>query len=122
VLIDRMSRWLQRYDSGTLSLVFTAQEIDTCRRSAHSARCLASCFAGKEAVGKALGVGLEGMRWHEIEIAHERPAGHRLTVTLRSEARRVSLARGIVRWRVTAIRRGRLQMVYVLGEGKGHIQ
>ncbi|MGI5902079.1 MAG: holo-ACP synthase [Desulfitobacteriia bacterium] len=48
-----------------LARLFTAQELELAKNNIPS---LAARFAGKEAVLKALGTGLSGLSWHDIEI------------------------------------------------------
>jgi holo-[acyl-carrier protein] synthase len=65
--IHRIARLVDRYDSETLNLLFTANEIDHCQSANNYHQCYAICFATKEAVGKALGTGLVSIDWNEIE-------------------------------------------------------
>lgn len=74
----RMREMIKRYGDRFLRRVFTAQEIEYCRRKqVGSAESFAARFAAKEAVFKAAGTGLTvGMRWHDVEVlndAHGRP-------------------------------------------------
>jgi len=64
--IDRVRRALERYP-GFRSRCFTAAEIEYCDGRPNPAESYAGRFAGKEAVGKALGVGVR-FTWKEIEI------------------------------------------------------
>ena len=56
-----MERWGGRF----LERVYTPTELAQCRGRAHR---LASRFAAKEAVMKALGTGARGVSWREIEV------------------------------------------------------
>ena len=96
--LDRISRWMDRYADETLGLVFTGKELQACRRASRPERYFAICFAGKEAVGKALGTGLAGIAWNEIEIA-VRPSS--LDVALSGNALRQAAEQGIRRWTMT---------------------
>jgi holo-[acyl-carrier protein] synthase len=68
--IARVERMLERYGERFLERVFTPAEILYCRgRSAE----LAARFAAKEAVSKALGVGVrmiahDGIHWRDVEV------------------------------------------------------
>ena len=53
--------WGQRF----LTRIYTPAEVDSCRGRAAE---LAVRFAAKEAVSKALGTGLRGIGWREMEI------------------------------------------------------
>lgn len=58
-------RWGQRF----LNRVYTEAEIQYCRGRGQR---LAGRFAAKEAVSKALGVGIRTLRWRDIEILPDR--------------------------------------------------
>jgi holo-[acyl-carrier protein] synthase len=64
--IARIARALER--PGFRERVFTEAERRYCDSRAHPAQHYAARFAGKEAVGKALGCGVN-FTWKEIEIA-----------------------------------------------------
>jgi holo-[acyl-carrier protein] synthase len=64
--IDRVRRALDRYP-GFKDRCFTAAEQDYCDARANPAQHYAARFAGKEAVGKALGSGVL-FTWREVEI------------------------------------------------------
>lgn len=64
--ISRIRRVLDRYSHRFLRRVFTDAEIAYCRGRAPN---LAARFAAKEATMKALGTGVRGVGWKDIEIA-----------------------------------------------------
>ena len=67
--ISRVKRVLERYGQRFLDRVYTAREIAYCRGRAPN---LAARFAAKEATMKALGTGVRGVGWKDIEvIRHE---------------------------------------------------
>jgi holo-[acyl-carrier protein] synthase len=65
--IERIEQALERY-SGFSARCFTDAEREYCDSRARPAQHYAARFAGKEAVGKALGCGVR-FTWREIEIA-----------------------------------------------------
>src|SRR2546421_10280858 len=65
--IERVARALVRHPR-FVERVFTATERDYCLSRANPPQHFAARFAGKEAVGKALGFGVP-FTWREIEIA-----------------------------------------------------
>jgi holo-[acyl-carrier protein] synthase len=69
--IVRIDEALHRFGTRFLHRVFTEPEIALCKERAH---VLAVRFAGKEAVMKALGTGVKGIAWREIEIL-AKPSG-----------------------------------------------
>jgi holo-[acyl-carrier protein] synthase len=75
--IDRIRQALERY-SGFKDRCFTAAEQAYCDARANPAQHYAARFAGKEAVGKALGFGVARFfAWREIEISgRPKPSVH----------------------------------------------
>ncbi len=63
--ISRIEQALIRFGVRFLQRVYTPVEIAFCRNRPPE---LAARFAGKEAVMKALGTGVRGVGWREIEI------------------------------------------------------
>lgn len=98
VPIPRIARLIERYDHATLELLFTPNELDRCQFSGHPHRSLAVCFAIKEAVGKALGTGLAGIGWNEIEANLSQD---RLSVHLHGDASNQAKRCGIQAWLAT---------------------
>ncbi|MFC2056553.1 holo-ACP synthase [Chloroflexota bacterium] len=69
--IARIQKTVGRWGERFLQRVYTESELGLCRKKP---RRLAARFAGKEAVMKALGTGVKGISWREIEIVAE-PSG-----------------------------------------------
>lgn len=69
VELSRVARVLERHGERFLARVYTAAEVAYCRGRL---RELAARFAGKEAISKALGTGLRGVSWREMEILPDR--------------------------------------------------
>lgn len=67
--IDRVRRVLQRHPERFLQRVYTEREVAYCRGRVSE---LAARFAAKEAVMKALGTGVRGIAWREIEVLPNR--------------------------------------------------
>ena len=72
--IARIASTLERYGKRFVGRVFTDEEVAYCRRKRDTASSFAARFASKEAVMKALGTGIRGVRWRDIEIARK-PGG-----------------------------------------------
>jgi holo-[acyl-carrier protein] synthase len=67
--IDRVADVLERHGERFLSRVYTPDEIRHCRGRVAE---LAARFAAKEAVMKALGTGVRGVGWKDIEVLPNR--------------------------------------------------
>ncbi|MDO8531898.1 MAG: holo-ACP synthase [Dehalococcoidia bacterium] len=67
--IPRIRQALDRWGERFLRRIYTPGEAAYCRNRAPQ---LAARFAAKEAVMKALGTGIRGVGWREIEVVRER--------------------------------------------------
>jgi holo-[acyl-carrier protein] synthase len=67
--IDRVRKTLARHPERFLRRVYTELEVAYCRGRVHE---LAARFAAKEAMMKALGTGVRGVGWREIEVLSDR--------------------------------------------------
>jgi holo-[acyl-carrier protein] synthase len=86
--IDRIRRALER--PGFRERCFTAAERDYCDSRPNPAQHYAARFAGKEAVGKALGFGVARLwAWQEIEIAGRPKPSVALSGRIARQAERV---------------------------------
>lgn len=63
--ISRVGAAIQRWEKRFLERIYTPAEIAYCRGHVPE---LAARFAAKEAVSKALGTGIFGLSWTEIEV------------------------------------------------------
>jgi holo-[acyl-carrier protein] synthase len=68
--IDRIRQAIARWGERFLHRVYTDAELGLYKK----AESLAVRFAGKEAAVKALGTGMRGISWKDVEILHE-PSG-----------------------------------------------
>ena len=85
--IDRIKATLDRFGERFLRRVYTEREAARYRNRPSE---LAARFAAKEAVMKALGTGVRGIRWRDIEIVSNR-RGKPIVVLHETAARRASL-------------------------------
>lgn len=67
--IERIAHALERFEERFLRRVYTPREVAYCRGRVPE---LAARFAAKEAISKALGTGLVGISWVEMEILADR--------------------------------------------------
>jgi holo-[acyl-carrier protein] synthase len=97
--IPRIARAVERWGDRFLRRVYTEAEIARCRERPQS---LAARFAAKEAVGKALGVGVGwggGLRWTEIEILNNKWG--KPEVLLHGDAARLAQHLGLNHWAIS---------------------
>jgi holo-[acyl-carrier protein] synthase len=90
--IDRIERALARHPERFRARVFTPVEIAECDRKPRPAQSYAGRFAGKEAIGKALGRGVP-FTWREIEIAGRGKPQVRLSGSMQAAADALGVAR-----------------------------
>ncbi|MGD0766379.1 MAG: holo-ACP synthase [Dehalococcoidia bacterium] len=84
VEIGRVHKVLQRHRDRFRSRVFTPTELTLCEDRPHR---LAARFAAKEATMKALGTGIRGVGWREIEVLPDRRGKPLLFLHGRAETR-----------------------------------
>jgi len=89
--IERIARALERYP-GFRERCFTEAERTYCDSRANPPQHYAARFAGKEAVGKALGSGVR-FTWREIEIAGRPKPGVTLSGQTKAWADRIGAGR-----------------------------
>jgi holo-[acyl-carrier protein] synthase len=87
--ISRVARTLERYATFR-ERCFTEEERAYCDSRSNPAQHYAARFAGKEAVGKALGFGVaRAFAWKDVEIAGRPKPGVELSGRVQEWARRV---------------------------------
>lgn len=96
--VDRMRAALAR--TPTLrARVFTDAEQAYCDRRKDPTERYAARFAAKEAVMKAMGVGMGACKWRDIEVVKARSGAP--SVRLHGGAQALADARAITSWRLT---------------------
>ncbi len=115
--ITRVQASLDRYGERFLSRIFTAAEVEYCRRKKHSAESFAARFAAKEAAAKALGTGISrGVSWQEIEV--QRLPGQRPTLHWSGRAGELFEAMGGLRSSLSLTHSREVAMAVVAIEGE----
>ena len=82
--IPRIKGVLERYGHRFLNRIFTPKEIAYCRERAPN---LAARFAAKEATMKALGTGVKGVSWKDIEVTRRQSGAPGIQLYGRAEKR-----------------------------------
>ncbi len=109
--ITRIEKAINRWGKRFLHRIYTRPELKLCREKPQS---LAVRFAGKEAVMKALGTGIRGIRWQEIEIMAE-PSGQPL-VHLYGKAQDKADEMGLDRLAISLSHSREYAVAFVVGE------
>ena len=86
--ISRVRRVLDRYGERFLGRVYTPGEIAYCQGRAPN---LAARFAAKEATMKALGTGVRGVGWKDIEVVRHESGAPSIKLYSRAQARALRL-------------------------------
>lgn len=94
--VPRIAAALERWGDRFLARIYTPAEI---QRYRHKPSSLASRFAAKEAVMKALGTGVRGVGWKEIEVLPDARGKPLVRLSGRAAARAEEL--GIVVWEIS---------------------
>lgn len=97
VALDRFEREVSYAGFRFLARVFTRGEIAIYRRRRSH---LAKVFAVKEAVSKALGTGMRGVDWQDIDV--RLGDGTQVGIRLRGRANHVAKALLVARWTVVS--------------------
>jgi holo-[acyl-carrier protein] synthase len=98
VEVPRFARLLERRPR-LADRLFTPGEREYCSRLANPVPSLAARFAAKEAVMKALGVGLGSFAWRDVEVVRQ-PEG-RPVLSVVGRAAELAAAAGVGGWQVS---------------------
>src|SRR5689334_9848628 len=109
--IDRFRRSLERTPSMRQRL-FTQVELDYVAPKSDPVPSLAARFAAREAVMKALGVGLGAFGFHEAWV--ERDASGQPRLEVHGAARALADAAGITTWHLSITHTDALAIAYVV--------
>lgn len=117
VVISRVARILSAYGPKFLNRVFTPREVQFSRGRAAE---LAVRFAAKEAVSKALGVGMRlmspaGIGWLDVETLNF--SSGQPYVTLYGRAQELASAAGLTTWSISLTHDGDLALAFVVALG-----
>lgn len=115
--ISRVARALERWADRLYRRLYTDEELSYCLARKYPQSSLAGRLAAKEAVMKALGLGLGQCRWQDIQVTAE--AGGQPRVKLAGQARERARERG-VRQVLVSIAHDRERVVaWAVAEGDG---
>jgi len=113
--VERFRQGLARYPR-LAGRLFTGGELAVVEGTRDPAERLAARFAAKEAVMKALGVGLWRFAWHDVEVERE-PASGAPSLRLVAGAAELARDRHVDRWHVSLTHTSQLAVAVVVAEG-----
>ena len=111
--ISRIRKMVKRWGKRFLDRIYTDTELRICKGRPDK---LASRFAGKEAVMKALGTGARGISWREIEIDSQ-PSG-KPVVNLYGKAQEKARSLGLEELAISLSDSREYSVAFVVGEMK----
>jgi holo-[acyl-carrier protein] synthase len=111
--IERFRRSLERTPSMRTRL-FTAVELDYVAPKADQVPSLAARFAAREAVMKALGVGLGAFGFHDVWVERAESGAPSLVVT--AAAADLATAAGVTTWHLSLTHSDHVAAAYVIAE------
>jgi holo-[acyl-carrier protein] synthase len=80
--IDRIKAAVKAHGKAFINRIFTPQEIKYCTsRKSFKFPELSARFAAKEAYSKAIGLGLSGLRWKEVEVGNDKSGKPYLSIS-----------------------------------------
>lgn len=94
--------------------LFTAEELDYVAPKADPVPSLAARFAAREAVMKAMGLGLGAFGFHEVWVCRADSGVPSLSITGR--ALELAVDRGITRWHLSLTHSDTIAIAYVVAE------
>jgi holo-[acyl-carrier protein] synthase len=118
--LDRIGEAIRRHGERFLARIYTPDEL---ARYRHRLPELAARFAAKEAVAKALGVGMShisplGIGWQEVEVLPD-PLGKPL-VRLSGRARRLADELDLRQWAMSLSHSREYAIAFVVASGATH--
>jgi holo-[acyl-carrier protein] synthase len=110
--VARVKGSVERLGERFLQRIFTDGERAHCRDRYES---LAALFAAKEAVSKALGTGIKGMSFTDIEITHDELG--RPCLVLHGDAARMADEIGLTEWSISLSHTRDMAVAFVVALG-----
>ena len=100
VKIERIEKIIKKWGDNFIFRIFTSLEREYCeKKKGNKFQSYAGKFAAKEALLKALGLGLRGANWKEIEIKNDE-LGQPLIDTS-GKLKNIALAKGVSKYFIT---------------------
>jgi holo-[acyl-carrier protein] synthase len=116
VQIDRIQNIITKWNLHFLNKVYTSNEIIYCEhKNNYRFQSYAGYFAAKEALTKAIGTGMQSIKWKEIEIRKD--ALGKPFIYLSGQAKTIAVKRMISNINLSISHTGKLAIAQVIIEG-----
>lgn len=114
--VERLREAMAR-TPGMRNRLFSAREQEYCERRKNPGERYAARFAAKEAVLKAMGVGLGACALYDIEVVNESSGAPRLVLS--ASAAKLAAEKGVAGWQISLTHTGSLAQATVIALGAG---
>ena len=116
VKIERIEKIIKRRGNNFNSRIFTPPERDYCeKKKGNKYQSYAGKFAAKEALLKALGLGLREVNWKEIEIKNDE-LGQPI-IDISGKLKKIALAKGVSKYFISISHTKEYAIAQVILEG-----
>ena len=116
VKIGRIEKIIKRWGDNFNSRIFTSLERNYCeKKKDNKYQSYAGKFAAKEALLKALGLGLRGANWKEIEIKNDELG--QPVIGTSGKLKNIALAKGVKKYFITISHTKECAIAQVILEG-----
>jgi holo-[acyl-carrier protein] synthase len=116
VEVGRIERAIARHEE-FVSRIFSMRERRRCEDCARPARRYAACFAAKEAASKALGTGVRGFAWQDVEMLSD--DNGRPYLVLSGRAEELARSQGVKSMQVSISHTRELAVAFTQAVGGG---
>jgi holo-[acyl-carrier protein] synthase len=116
VEVGRIEKAMARHEE-FVSRIFSIRERKRCEDCARPARRYAACFAAKEAASKALGTGVRGFAWQDVEVLSDERG--RPYLVLSGKAEELARSQGVIEMQVSISHTRDLALAFAQAVGGG---
>lgn len=99
VEVNRIEKIIKRWQDSFISRIFTSWEKNYCEKRNNKYQSYAGKFAAKEALLKALALGLRGVNWKEIEVKND-GLGQPI-IKISRKLKKIALKKGVHKYFIT---------------------
>jgi len=116
VKIERIEKVIKKWGDNFTFRIFTLLEREYCeKKKSNKFQSYAGKFAAKEAFLKALGLGLRGVNWKDIEIKNDE-LGQPI-IDISGKRKKIALAKGVSKYFITISHTKEYAIAQVIIEG-----